>query len=105
MGVMTEGDTCCPGVDVNICCVGEECFLYSEQECLAAGGEWHPEWVPDCGPPNPCEYERNVCCVEEECYIATEQECDDMQGEWHPEWDACDPNPCAGRVASRVGCL
>jgi hypothetical protein len=35
-----------------VCCICEDCFIYTEDECMNAGGEWHPEW--DTCDPNPC---------------------------------------------------
>lgn len=95
MGILMPGETCCPPEpEPAVCCVGEECYVTLPVECEAMGGVFHPEW-PDCGPPNPCEYERFVCCVGEDCYVTTEDECDGMGGMFHPEWADCGPpNPC-----------
>jgi hypothetical protein len=92
MGILMDGEPCCPQDPEFVCCVGEVCYITTEQECADMMGDWHPEW--DTCEPNPCLIERFVCCVGEVCYITTEQECADMMGDWHPEWDTCEPNPC-----------
>ncbi len=54
MGVGQPGTWVCPNMEDFVCCVGEGCVIvHSEAECLAMGGEYHPEWH-DCGPPDPC---------------------------------------------------
>jgi hypothetical protein len=37
-----------------VCCVAQDCFVITEQECAGMQGVYHPEW-DSCGPPNPCE--------------------------------------------------
>jgi hypothetical protein len=97
MGEWLPGEDCDPNpclpTPTGACCVGEECSIVTEVECADMMGAYLGDGT-DCGPPNPCEYERFVCCVCEDCYIATEDECMDLGGEYHPEWDTCDPNPC-----------
>lgn len=39
---------------VKVCCVGQDCYVITEDECGSMGGVYHPEW-DSCGPPNPCE--------------------------------------------------
>lgn len=55
MGLFTDGIACYPSTPppAFVCCVGETCYVISEEECEALQGEFHPEWE-DCGPPNPC---------------------------------------------------
>jgi hypothetical protein len=36
-----------------VCCVGQNCYVVTEQECTEMQGVFHPEW-DSCGPPNPC---------------------------------------------------
>ncbi len=45
-------DVTCP-LPTAVCCVGENCFLYSEADCGLVGGTWHVDWTA-CDP-NPCE--------------------------------------------------
>ncbi len=45
-------DITCP-LPTAVCCVGENCFLYSEADCGLVGGTWHVDWTA-CDP-NPCE--------------------------------------------------
>jgi hypothetical protein len=92
MGLQMDGVPCCPSVPEFVCCVGEDCYITTREDCDMMQGEWHPEW--DTCDPNPCVLPRAVCCVLEDCYITTEMACADMMGMWHPEWDTCDPNPC-----------
>ena len=91
MGIMTEGVRCEHLPEEAACCIGEECFLVQEDDCLVMGGEWYPG--EDCGPDNPC-LPRAVCCVCADCYVTTEPQCWDLDGEWHRDWLECDPNPC-----------
>jgi len=37
-----------------VCCVAQDCFVITEEECAGMQGVYHPEW-DSCGPPNPCE--------------------------------------------------
>ncbi len=37
----------------HVCCVGEECYLTTQDECPAMLGEYHWEWDA-CEPVNPC---------------------------------------------------
>jgi hypothetical protein len=52
MGVLMEGIECCPEAPICVCCVGQDCFLITADECSDIGGEYHPEW--DSCDPNPC---------------------------------------------------
>jgi hypothetical protein len=75
------------------CCIDEQCYILLERECLAQGGEWHPDWTT-CQD-NPCRLP-HVCCVGEDCYLVLDDECAALGGVFHPEWDSCGPpNPCA----------
>ncbi|MBD3236558.1 MAG: hypothetical protein GF330_07630, partial [Candidatus Eisenbacteria bacterium] len=93
LGLMMDGHACCPESLRAACCLGEECFVLTEEACADLGGVLRPEHG-DCGPPNPCVFERHACCLGAQCELVTEDECAALGGEWHPEWDACDPNPC-----------
>ena len=53
-GINEPGTWACWGWENYVCCVGNECAIVGdEEECIALGGAFHPEW-DDCGPPNPC---------------------------------------------------
>jgi hypothetical protein len=95
MGINMGGIECCPSEPEHPCCIGEVCYMLTETECVASGGEPHPEW-PDCGPPDPCAPEpMGACCVGEDCYYVTEAECNGMQGEYlGDDTDCGPPNPC-----------
>lgn len=42
----------CAGEELLVCCIDEQCFLLTEEDCLRSGGEFHPE-LTTCTP-NPC---------------------------------------------------
>ncbi len=93
MGISTAGSPCCPSNLLHVCCLAEQCMLMSDDEqCMQAGGVWHPEW--DSCEPNPCSPPEAVCCIGAVCTIVTEAECNALGGEWHGEWGSCVPNPC-----------
>lgn len=54
MGINEPGTWVCWGWENFVCCVGNECVVVQdEEECIALGGVFHPDW-DNCGPPNPC---------------------------------------------------
>jgi len=78
-----------------VCCVGEDCFLTSWEDCrYSLGGAWHPEY--DSCEPNPCaELMEAVCCYDSgSCAVVTGFECSALGGTWHEGSTACWPNPC-----------
>jgi hypothetical protein len=95
MGLLTAGVPCCPAVPTGACCVGEDCYEVTREECAGMQGEYLGDGT-DCGPPNPCAPPRGACCVGEECYApVTEDECIAMQGEYLGDGTDCGPpNPC-----------
>jgi hypothetical protein len=88
----TPGFTC-PLPIVWACCYAEDenCYMQTEEDCLANNGTWH-EGV-DCANfsclPGPA-----VCCVQEVCHLTTLERCEELGGIWYSEWRSCDPNPC-----------
>ena len=93
MGFFADGVHCYPdSLAGGVCCVGEDCFVTTEQGCADMQGEWHPDW-PNCDGDNVCVSLR-VCCIGEECSLTSSYECYLLGGEWHDEWDSCDPNRC-----------
>ena len=46
------GDIECPLW--RVCCVDEDCYVVTMEDCAELNGEWHPEWE-SCEPDNPCE--------------------------------------------------
>ena len=105
MGLFMPGVPCCPVyVPQHVCCVGEECYLVSEEECAGMGGEWHPEWYSCEG--NPCQpTQPHVCCVGQDCYLVLETECAQMGGVFHPGWNSCEGNPCNTPPPTHVCCV
>lgn len=105
IGIRTDGLYCEPeGGPAAACCNAEtgECTVLPESDCLAAGGEHHPEW--DSCDPNPCPLPVAVCCMGTlpECFLLPEEDCINAAGEWYPEWFTCDPNPCGIIRTGRV---
>lgn len=53
-GINVPGTWVCWGWNSYVCCVSGECVIVQEEEeCIALGGVYHPEW-DNCGPPDPC---------------------------------------------------
>ncbi len=104
LGVNTEGYVPCPQPPQPeaVCCVGEDCYIVTEEDCEGMGGEFHPEW--DTCDPNPCLLPHACCFGDGSCAMLFEQECADQGGVFHPEWDTCDPNPCPQPAVCCVGC-
>jgi hypothetical protein len=96
MGLLTAGEDCCPSEPTGACCVGEDCYEVTRDECAAMQGEYLGDGT-DCGPPNPClPPPTGACCVGEECFApVTAEECADMMGEYlGDDTDCGPPNPC-----------
>ena len=36
-----------------VCCVGSDCYVATEEDCLEMGGDWRPDLGDTCEP-NPC---------------------------------------------------
>jgi len=84
-----------------VCCLGDECRILTEDDCLNAGGQWHPDW--DSCTPNPC-LTLAACCFENgDCSVTTEGDCATLGGVFHADWTSCDPNPCPQPAACCVG--
>jgi hypothetical protein len=85
----------CQPTPPGVCCIGETCFVLTEQECTQMGGIPHPEFV-NCDiticlpPPTPA-----VCCLGETCQLLLETECATFGGVWHPDLVDCENHPCA----------
>ncbi len=55
LGVNTDGVECHVGggAEESACCIGTDCYIYSEEDCTLAGGVWQGADI-SCDP-NPCE--------------------------------------------------
>jgi hypothetical protein len=73
------------------CCVGFDCLMLTEEDCMLAGGVWH--YGQTCDPDNPCE-EPGVCCIGGECQLMFEQNCALVGGTFMGPGIDCNPNPC-----------
>jgi hypothetical protein len=73
------------------CCIGEECFVLTEEDCLAQGGEYQGDDVP-------CDdticVETGACCIDNECFVLTEDECIARGGEYQGDGVPCDDTIC-----------
>jgi hypothetical protein len=78
-------------VRTGACCVGEECLVLSEEDCLAQGGTYYGDDFP-CDPLL-C-VNTGACCIGEECFILTEEECLASGGEYQGDDVPCDPALC-----------
>ncbi|MFC1572999.1 FlgD immunoglobulin-like domain containing protein [Candidatus Eisenbacteria bacterium] len=52
LGIGVTGAACYHSVDLQVCCMANDCYLVSQAECAVLGGSWHVEWG-SCDP-NPC---------------------------------------------------
>jgi hypothetical protein len=73
------------------CCIGFDCVMLIEEDCLSAGGTWYQGY--DCEPPNPCEGP-GACCISGICENLYEQNCALVGGEFLGQGSDCNPNPC-----------
>jgi hypothetical protein len=73
------------------CCIGEECFVLTEEECLAQGGEYQGDDVP-------CDdtlcVNTGACCIGVDCVILTEEECIAQGGEYEGDGVPCFDDTC-----------
>jgi len=53
LGINSDGLMVCPPEWPQVCCIGAECQIIAEDECIFAGGEWHIEFS-SCDP-DPCD--------------------------------------------------
>jgi hypothetical protein len=72
------------------CCIGEDCSLMTEADCLTAGGTF--VGVGTLCDPNPCT--AGACCIAGVCSILTEDNCLTAGGTFQGLGTLCDPNPC-----------
>jgi hypothetical protein len=106
LGINTDGIYVQPAGYVpptGACCIGYDCFIYTEEECIGMQGEWlGPDTVCE---PNPCLPE-GACCLEEPvgmCQVMLEENCMLVGGEWIGPETTCEPNPCAGEYVCCIG--
>ena len=79
------------------CCLGYDCLVLTEEECLAQQRDWlGPDTVCE---PNPCLPD-GACCLPEPlgaCQVLLEVDCLLVGGEWMGPETTCHPeNPCEG---------
>lgn len=77
---------------IRACCVGDDCYLVNEQECVEMDG-WFLAYEESCEPET-CPVTA-ACCVGSDCYVTSEEDCIAMGGIWHPFLPDCRRNPCA----------
>lgn len=103
MGINTDGTYVAPTPPPppeGACCLGTDCIILSEEDCLAAGGEWLGEGT-ECEPVNPCD-PIWACCIFGECVMATASQCEAAGGEWL-EGEICDNVTCPAFAVCCVG--
>jgi hypothetical protein len=86
---------CCGGTGTGACCIGNECRIVSEADCIAAGGTFQGSGTT-CTP-NPCCPTCGACCNGDECYQATEDDCFNVGGTFGGVGSTCSEAfcPCA----------
>lgn len=100
LGINTDGIYVTPPVTpVGACCIGYDCLIYPEDECIQYGGIWIGEGTT-CEPINPCIPPDGACCLPApmgECVVLAEADCLLVQGVWQGPDTLCEPeNPCVG---------
>ena len=86
------------------CCIGPNCTIVTEIECISSGGMWDAG-LPTCRPVNPCtQHLVRACCIDDVCSLTTMEECVNLQGDWLDSQDACDPDPCGGIITGNRAC-
>jgi hypothetical protein len=97
--IMYDVQECTPPPEptYGACCVGTDCAITTEAECLASGGTYlGDDTVCD---ENPCEVPptpTGACCVGVDCVITTEAECLSVDGSYHGDYSSCGPDACLG---------
>lgn len=88
------------------CCIGPNCTIVTEIECISSGGIWDAG-LNTCRPINPCTTTLvRACCIGEVCELRTMEQCENSSGEWLSYGETCEPNPCSTIVTgSRACCL
>jgi hypothetical protein len=103
LGVNMDGVYCCPEGDVptGACCILGECFVMTEADCAAEGGDYLGDGI-GCDP-NPCP-PVGACCVSGYCYIYTVLQCEAAVGVYLGDGTGCDPNPCPAVCCHGADC-
>ena len=85
-----------PVVATGACCIGGECSIETEADCISAGGTYQGDDTT-CDP-NPCEEPpptpTGACCRGEDCTIETQESCESDGGVYQGDDATCIPNPC-----------
>ena len=83
--------TCGGSTPTGVCCVvGVSCFLATEADCIASGGDYLGDDTT-CDP-DPCT---GACCASDgTCTMKTKAECDAAGGTWLGSDKTCTPNLC-----------
>lgn len=71
------------------CCIGNDCTIRTEENCLSEGGTYQGDNTT-CSP-NPCGTTGACCHDDGSCTETTQAECD---GDYQGDGTTCDPNPC-----------
>jgi len=79
----------CDIVLYGACCIDQACYWWTEDECVAAGGDWYPDLPCE---PNPCVF--GACCFGPDCVEMYATDCVAQGGEFTGAGISCDPNPC-----------
>jgi hypothetical protein len=94
------GQVVCPDCappPTGACCIGPDCFLLTEEDCLGQGGEFIGG---DCDP-NPCQPAEGACCIDgngdgnnETCIITTADDCAAQNGDYKGDGTICENDTC-----------
>ena len=96
-----EGSTGDPIDPTGACCIGENCSIRTEANCLALGGIYHGdnstcEQFP-CEDDPPVEERTGACCIEGlGCSVTTEAQCRLFGGEYQGDGTDCTTVDCVG---------
>ncbi len=103
MGINTDGVWVCPDIQpTGACCILGECYVMTEADCAAEGGDYLGDGI-GCDP-NPCPGV-GACCLSGECFVYyTEVECEAIAGVYQGDDTGCDPNPCPAACCHGVDC-
>lgn len=71
---------------MGMCCVGGDCSITTEADCISSGGMFHSEET-DCST-------TGACCNDTTCTTTTENCCNDNGGIYQGDGTLCAPNPC-----------
>lgn len=88
-----------PITNTGACCIGTDCTITTETNCIDEGGIYQGNNTI-CSP-NPCS--TGACCVGTDCSIQSEPDCILLGGTYQGDDTVCDPSPCGSTGACCVG--